>query len=55
MNELEFKCAYIDYCNDGGHSFDPWDIAVAWNDYQENPDKFNYLLPFYQKEFKEKQ
>jgi hypothetical protein len=46
MTKTEFKMAYINYCNDGGHSYDPWDLAAAWDGYQANPAEFDYLLPF---------
>lgn len=46
MTKTEFANAYANYCFDGGHSFDPWDISAAWGRYQTNPSEFDYLLPF---------
>lgn len=46
MTKTKFATAFANYCFDGGHGFDPWDIAAAWDSYQKNPEKFDYLLPF---------
>jgi hypothetical protein len=45
INKDQFELAFRHYCEDGGHSYDPWDIAVRWDDYQINPEKFRYLFP----------
>lgn len=50
MTKLEFKLAYINYCNEGGHSYDPYDIAVRWDAYQEDPKEFDYLIPYKEEE-----
>ena len=47
----EMALAYMNYCFDGGHSFDPWDISAVWSAYQENQEEFNSLLPFVGKEY----
>ena len=46
MSKDQFELAFRRYCDDGGFSYDPWDIAVRWDDYQVSPEKFDYLLPF---------
>lgn len=43
MSRQEFDAAFIKYCTDGGHSWDPWDLAYAYSDYLTNPDKYSYL------------
>lgn len=37
MNKDEFELAFRRIQDEGGHSYDSWDIAVNWLDYQENP------------------
>jgi hypothetical protein len=38
-----FELAFRRYMEEGGHSYDPWDIAANWGLYQENPGKFSWL------------
>lgn len=33
MNKEQFELAYRRYMEDGGHSYDPWDIATEWDRY----------------------
>ena len=43
MGKDEFELAYRRYMEDGGHSYDSWDIAHAWADYQNFPEKYGWL------------
>lgn len=39
LNRDEFELKYRRLMDEGGHSYDPWDIACSWNKYQNNPDE----------------
>jgi hypothetical protein len=43
MNKDEFELAFRRHMEEGGHSYDPWDIAWSWCDYQKNPAKYKWL------------
>jgi hypothetical protein len=43
MNKDAFELAFRRYMEDGGHSYDQWDIAYAWREYQVNSDKYAWL------------
>lgn len=43
VNKDEFELAYRRYMDRGGHSYDAWDIAAAWRDYQNGTDSFDWL------------
>lgn len=43
MNKDQFELAFRRYMENGGHSYDPWDIAASWARYQTHPEEFDYL------------
>jgi hypothetical protein len=45
MNKEIFELAYRRAMESGGHSYDPWDIACAWKEYQQDPTKYDWLFP----------
>ena len=42
----DFKQAYQRYMEDGGHSYDSWDIAWAYGDYCANPKNYSWLQEY---------
>ena len=38
MSGDEFELAYRRVQDEGGHSYDNWDIAVSWDDYERSPN-----------------
>lgn len=45
LDKEAFERLYREYMEAGGHAYDPWDIAYAWADYQDNPGAFAWLTP----------
>jgi len=43
-NKDMFDLTYRRYMEEGGHSYDPWDIAYAWNVYQDDPSLYAFLF-----------
>jgi len=43
MNYYEFITKLVFYYFDHGDSFDPWDLQMAWRDYQADPNRFSFL------------
>lgn len=43
MNKDQFELAFRRWHEESGNSFDPWDLACSWKDYQKDPTKFDYL------------
>ena len=41
----EFELDYRHYMENGGHSYDPYDIKQAWLDYQKDPKAYDWLGP----------
>ncbi len=39
----EFELAYRRYMEEGGHSYDPWDLATAWSHYCKEPKEYDWL------------
>lgn len=48
LSKAEFTTAIRLFFEDGGHSYDPWDLAWLWRDYQEYPGNYEYIAPFIQ-------
>lgn len=44
-SKAEFEAAYRKYMEEGGHSYDVWDLASSWSDYQLDPSKYDWLEP----------
>ena len=38
-----FELRYRKYMEKNGCSYDPWDIREAWKQYQEAPEKYQYI------------
>ncbi|OWT55253.1 hypothetical protein [Candidimonas nitroreducens] len=49
LTKAEFEAALRAYFEDGGHSYDRWDLAWAWGAYQQNPANYDYIVPFIQR------
>ena len=43
VDRNSFELAYRRYMEEGGHSYDAWDISAAWTDYSQNPQDYNWL------------
>lgn len=43
VSKAKFNAAYREYMENGGHSYDEWDRAAAWSDYQIDPTKYEWL------------
>jgi hypothetical protein len=43
MTELEFYKAFIEYCENGGHSYSHGEICYHWQKYQRHPEEYEYL------------
>ena len=43
MTKDEFELAYRRTMDEGGHSYDAWDIKQAWYGYQQNPKDFDWV------------
>ena len=39
-----FELAYRRYMDEGGHSYDEWDIAAHWGRYQESPQTYSLYI-----------
>ena len=42
----DFELAYRKYMEDGGHSYDSWDISYAYQDYCANPKNYSWLSEY---------
>ena len=42
----EVMLAYVEYCNEKGSSFDPYDMNYTWINFQRDPSKYKWLIPF---------
>ena len=40
----EFELAYRRAMDKDGSSYDPWDLAFAWTQYQENPEEYGWVF-----------
>lgn len=44
MSKNTFADAYRKYMEEGGHSYDPYDVIAAWHSYKKNPNDYNFLF-----------
>jgi hypothetical protein len=45
ISKEKFELLYRQFMDRGGHSYDPWDIAVSWDRFQRAPQEFLWLFP----------
>lgn len=43
-DEQAFNNAYRNYMEKGGHSYDEWDIRMAWSHYKLDPSDYDFLF-----------
>ena len=46
-DEQAFDYAYRNYMDKGGHSYDEWDIRMAWKHYNNDPGYYDFLFQDY--------
>lgn len=43
LTKDQFELKFRRHQDEGGYSYDEWDIEMCWRDYQKNPEKFDWL------------
>ncbi len=46
INKDQFELAFRRAMDDEGSSYDEWDIAVNWREYQKTPEEYSWLDKF---------
>lgn len=44
VDKCTFDAAYRKYMEDGGHSYDQWDLQTAWSVYCKRPSEYDFLF-----------